>query len=162
MKRMEAERATEITRAREAERDQSLREMLGEAGVDKNRLRGAVAVLRDSTRWLDKEQRWTYVSKRDGVDEDLDMSEGVRGWTETDEGKSYLAPPTQPARGAPTAGNGATQHRSGSGSRPATGARSGAAPAQSARDAKVQQRQDAVNNLAGAMDALAGGNITIG
>lgn len=156
---LEAERARERQEARSRQRDDQLRDLLTEAGVDKLRLRGAVAVLRESTKFDEKAGEWLYTAKRDGVDEDGDLASGVREWSATDEGKSYLAPPASAGRVQPI--------RSGSGTRPAAAgaARVGAGtqPAAGAREAKAAAKAEAVANLTGAFDALAGGGgVTLG
>ncbi|HUS27599.1 MAG TPA: hypothetical protein VMZ53_03800 [Kofleriaceae bacterium] len=151
------EREQERTQARNRERDTMLREQLEAAGVDKNRVRGAIAVLRDSMKYDDKAGEWIYSSKRDGYEEPLDVSTGVSEWAATDEGKSYLAPPSN-----------AGQPRGGSGMRPgapnggAPRVQNGGRPAQDPKAAKAQAKVDAVKSLSTAIDSLAGGVIPLG
>lgn len=158
MEAMEAERKQEKETARNRERDTLLREQLEAAGVDKNRVRGAIAVLRDSMKYDDKAGEWTYSAKRDGYDEPLDVSTGVSEWAGTDEGKSYLAPPSNA---------GQQQQRGGSGVRP-TGAngqarvQNGGRAAADPKAAKVAAKQEAVSNLTKAIDSLGGGAIPLG
>lgn len=159
------EREQERQAARQATRDGALRELLGTAGVDKNRLRGAAAVLRDSTKYDDKTNEWYFVRKVDGVDEEVDLETGVRDWSATDEGKSYLAPPSGGGGGF---GGGQRQQtiRSGSGTR--TGGGNGAPrsgtnnPATDAKTAKAQNKAQAMQNLTGAINELAGGTMPLG
>lgn len=142
--------------ARNGKRDSMLREQLEAAGVDKNRIRGAVAVLRDSMKYDEKAGEWIYNSKREGYEEPLDVAAGVSEWAATDEGKSYLAPPQQQQ-----------QQRGGSGVRPAGGGgaprlQNGGRPQVDPKAAKVQAKQDALQNLTKAIDSLGGGNIPLG
>lgn len=158
--KLEAERKAERESARSATRDASLRELLTSAGVDKNRIRGAIAVLRESTKFDDKTSEWAFIRKSDGIDEELDLDTGVREWAATDEGKSYLAPPTA---GGPGGGPRAPQLRSGSGTRPGgSPARGGAAPVADPKQAKVQAKQQAMQTLTSAIGELAGGNVPLG
>lgn len=158
--KLEREREQERQAARNAARDTALREQLTNAGVDKNRIRGAVAVLRDAMRFDDKADEWVYVSKRDGVDEDIDLAEGVKEWASTDEGKSYLAP-----AGAGGGGNGgpAPQLRRGAGTRSGpNGPRGTTNPTPNAQQARQQTIATAQQTLAGAIDALSGGAVPLG
>lgn len=157
MDKMTQEREQERTQARNTTRDASLRELLTAAGVDKNRLRGAVAVLRESTKFDDKTNEWTFVRKGDAGDEELDLDTGVKDWAGTDEGKSYLAP-VQAGAGGPRA----PQLRSGAGTRPGATPARGAAPVADAKAAKAQQRAAAVQSLVGAIGELGGSNVTVG
>lgn len=152
------EREQERTQARNRERDTLLREQLEGAGVDKNRIRGAVAVLRDSMKYDDKAGEWVYNAKRDGYEEPVDVSAGVSEWAGTDEGKSYLAPPS----------NGG-QQRGGSGVRPTGGGnggtprlQNGGRPIADPKQAKAQAKADAVQNLSKAIDSLGGSGIPLG
>lgn len=158
MAQIEAERKQERETARNRERDTLLREQLEAAGVDKNRIRGAVAVLRDSLKYDDKAGEWTYTAKRDGFEDVIDVSAGVGEWAGTDEGKSYLAPPSN--------GQG-QQQRSGSGVRPsgpggAPRVQNGGRAAVDPKAAKQQAKADAVQNLSKAIDSLGGGTIPLG
>lgn len=151
------EREQERQQTRNTARDASLRELLTAAGVDKNRMRGAIAVLRESTKYDDKANEWTFVRRGEGGDEELDLDTGVKDWASTDEGKSYLAPAQAGAGGAR-----GPQLRSGAGTRPgATPARAGA-PVADAKAAKAQARAAAVQSLVGAIGELGGGNIPVG
>lgn len=161
LNQLETERKQEREQARNRERDTLLREQLEAAGVDKNRIRGAVAVLRDSMKYDDKTGEWSYKAKRDGFDEDVDIAAGVGEWASTDEGKSYLAPP-----------NSGGQPRGGSGMRPNGGAggtgagaprlANGGRPAQDPKAAKQAAKQDAMKALAGAVNELGGGTVNLG
>jgi hypothetical protein len=83
--------------ARTTARDSLLMTGLGKLGVDKNRMRGAAAVLKE-TLVQDKAGNWMYRAQRDGYTEDLALDAGLGEWAATDEGKSYLAP-TQAVNG---------------------------------------------------------------
>jgi hypothetical protein len=80
-----------------AQRDGKLTELLTAGGVDKLRLRGAAAVVRDSL-VQDKDGSWKYRAQRDGYHEDLEVGAGIKEFLETDEGKAYL-PATAGANG---------------------------------------------------------------
>lgn len=156
---LEDERKQERETARNRERDTLLREQLEAAGVDKNRIRGAVAVLRDSMKYDDKAGEWIYSAKRDGYEDPIDVSAGVSEWAGTDEGKSYLAPPSNSG-----------QPRGGSGVRPTGGAgggnaprlQNGGRPVADPKQAKAAAKQEAVKNLSVAIDSLGGAAIPLG
>lgn len=155
---IEEERKTEREQARNGKRDALLREHLEAAGVDKNRIRGAVAVLRENMKHDDKTGEWFYKAKRDGFEEDLDVEAGVGEWAGTDEGKSYLAPPT----GAQQRGGSGTRiGAQGSGGR-VGGAIGGGRPATDPKAAKVQAKQEAMKTLTDAVGGLMGSAIPLG
>lgn len=157
--KMRTEREAERVQTRNRERDAMLREELTKAGVDPNRMRGAVKVVQDSLVYDDKNDEWTYRTKRDGIDEDLDVSAGVSEWAGTDEGKSYLGA----AKGTQQ------EQRRGAGTRVQTQTRAAGGgvinrgnATQDAKTAKVQAKQEAYKNLAGAINELGGATIGIG
>lgn len=143
---LDAERKAEKEQLRNRERDGLLTEHLTKAGVDPHRLRGAVAVLRDTLVYDDKEGSWSYRAKRDGFDEDLDVALGVKEWAGTDEGKSYLAP-QQPVRGG--AGTRVQQA--------VAGVVAGAARGTDPKAAKAQRDANARAQLVTATNELLGG-----
>lgn len=149
-----AEREAERQQARNEKRDGTLRELLGGAGVDPNRLRGAVAVLREQTKYDDKNNEWLIAAG----DEEFDLAAGVAQFVATDEGKAYLAPQqgTRPA-GSPAV-------RSGAGTRPSGTVQRGAGtrPVTSAADAKAQGKQQAAQDLASAVAGLLGNSVPLG
>ena len=108
-KQRDAELKDVAKREREGKRDAMLADHLGKAGVDKNRVRGAAAVLRDSMVWVDTANNgqggWVYRAQRDGYHEDLDVAAGVKEWAATDEGKAYVAANPQLRGGAGTGAN---------------------------------------------------------
>lgn len=148
-----AEREAERQASRNEKRDGTLRELLGQAGVDPNRLRGAVAVLREQTKYDDKTNEWLVVSG----DEETDIPAGVNAFLATDEGKAYLAPQT----GARPAG-GAAPVRSGAGTRPNGGTVRPTRPVASAADAKSAGKQQAAQELAAAVGSLLGNTVPLG
>ncbi len=156
---IEEERKQEREQSRNRERDSMLRERLEAAGVDKNRIRGAIAVLKEQTKYDDKAGEWFYKAKRDGFEEDLDLDAGVSEWADTDEGKSYLAPPTGAAQ--PRGGSGSRPNTQGSGGR-AGGVIGGGRPAVDPKAAKAQAKQDAVKTLNDAVGGLMGGAVNLG
>lgn len=147
------EREAERQANRNKERDGTLRELLQGAGVDPNRLRGAVAVLRESTKYDDKNSEWLVVQG----DEELDLATGVAGFVATDEGKAYLAP-QQGAR--PPVNQPVT--RSGAGTRPNGSTRQPTRPVASAADTKSAAKQQAAQELASAVGSLLGNTVPLG
>jgi len=155
------ERKLEREQNRNRDRDGQLREHLTKAGVDPNRIRGAIAVLRESTKYDDKAGEWYYTTKRDGLDEDLDLGAGAAEWVKTDEGKSYLgtggtADPGRRGAGMRTGGG-----VIGGGAGGGTGGGAGAARGDG-KQAKVAAKQEAMGKLSQAIDSLAGGAVTLG
>ncbi len=162
---LENERKTEREQARARERDSQLREHLTKLGVEPNRMRGAIAVLRESTRLDEKTGTWSYIAKRDGYDEELDLDAGAQDWAATDEGKAYLAPPQRQGAGAGQPGVQIRQpaaRTGGSGARPGAGAGGGRTAPASQQQQRAGAKTEAVQNLAGAVDALLGGAVQIG
>lgn len=153
---IEAERKLEREQNRARDRDGVLRESLTKLGVDANRMRGAVAVLRETTKYDEKTGEWSYVAKREGYDEEIDLSAGAAEWAKTDEGKSYLAPAQTGARG----GSGTRV-----GAAPVIGSGGGGAASRAGSDpkaAKLANKQEAMKQLTEGVNALAGGAITVG
>lgn len=155
---IEEERKLEREQGRNRERDAQLKEQLTAAGVEPNRIRGAIAVLKESTKYDDKTGEWFYKAKRDGFDEDLDISAGVQEWAGTDEGKAYLAPP---AGAQPRQGSGSRPNVQGSGGR-AGGVIGGGRPIADPKQAKAAAKQDAMKSLTDAVGGLMGGTIPLG
>lgn len=147
------EREAERQANRNKERDGTLRELLQGAGVDPNRLRGAVAVLREQTKYDDKNNEWLVAQG----DDELDLATGVAAFVATDEGKAYLAPQqgVRPAGGQP-------QVRSGAGTRPNGGTARPTRPVASAADAKAAGKQQAAQELAAAVGSLLGNTVPLG
>lgn len=149
------------TAARNRDRDSRLTAAATSANVDKNRTRGAVALLRDQVKF-DKDGNAYMTVQRNGLDEDVDLETGAAEFFKTDEGKAYLAP-QQPVRGGSGSGGGGNG-RTTSASVINRGQGGGQnAPVQQRNTAKVAAKQEAVNNLAGAVEELiGGGNINLG
>jgi len=147
-------------RARETERDNGITTALSALGVDKHRMRGAVAVVRESLVEIKDPAapggvRYAYKAKRNGFEEDVDIAEGVAEWGRTDEGKSYLAP-TQAARGG--AG---TRQTGGQAAGQAAGG--GRGTPQDPKEAKAQKQQQALDQLARDLGAsVQGGTVELG
>lgn len=163
---IEEERKTERAQAEARERDSFLREQLGKLGVDQNRMRGAVAVLRESVKKDPETGDWIYKAQRDGYVEDLDLSKGVAEWGNTDEGKSYRTPP-----GKGAGGNNGQQRQQGAGggqvnvigTKPNGGNNSAAQKKEQDAAANQQRKAEAVDKLANAVNSLVGGaNIDVG
>lgn len=171
--KLEGERKTEREQAAARERDDKLRDIAKDLGVDPNRMRGAVAVLRESTRQDSKTGEWFFVTKGDAGEEEHDLEVGARAWGATDEGKAYLAPPA-PAQGAGRGGTGTRQAtvQSPAAGAPARGPRrvigapagspAPAGAAQGADPARTQRVAAAQAQLGDALDSLAGGSLRIG
>lgn len=152
--KMREERVKERQMLRERERDSTIREQLEAAGVEKNRLRGAIAVVREGLTYDEKAQTWVGKINRDGIEDEADIAGVVGHWTATDEGKSYVAPPA----------NQRQQQRVGSGVRPQPAGVGVTRPtaAVDPKAAKVQRQQQAVDDLAGAVAVMvSGGGIEI-
>jgi hypothetical protein len=92
LKRQQEQTAAQEAEARNARRDQALTEGLTKLGVDKNRMRGAVAIARESTVWDEGTKSWVWRAQRNGYHEDLGIDAGLGEWGKGDEGKSYIAP----------------------------------------------------------------------
>lgn len=160
---IEEERKQERNDARNARRDARLTELAVTAGVEKNRVRGAVAVLREQT-FFDKEGNAMMKIARTGYDEDADLDTGSAEWFKSDEGKSYLAP-----QGA-TQQRGTTQQRGSTAATVVQRGGGGAAAAGSsnrqttdAKAAKTERKEKALADLAEGIGALiGGGSIDIG
>jgi len=152
---IEQEREQERTQAHHARRDAALVEIATKAGVDKNRLRGAVALLRDQVKF-DKEGNPLMSVKRHGIDEDVTIEEGAGEFFKTDEGKAYLAP----TQAAPRGGSGGGRGTSAAG---VVNRAPNNAPARGATEAKTERKQAAAEAFVGAVGELfAGGNINVG
>lgn len=146
---MEAERTKEKAQAAALTRDTALRDHLGKLGVKSELMRGAVAILRESTRQDEKTGEWSYVAQRDGYTEELDLGAGAKDWIGTDEGKAHVAAPDKPRPG-------------GVGMPRVIGGNGGARPPASgdAKSAKAQKVAGAYEQLAQAAGALvAGGDL---
>lgn len=153
---MENERKQERRNARIAERDRKLIEIATTAGVEKNRVRGVVALLGSSVKIDDESGAMTVAVKRDGFEDEVSLEEHASEFFKTDEGKSYLAPP-QPNRGPvrqPGGGGAPVRQPGGGGSN---------APARG-KDAQKEQRvEEARQELQqGLAELVGGGSIGIG
>ena len=147
---MEAERKLEKAQAAASARDAGLREHLGKLGVKPELMRGAVAILRESTRQDEKTGEWSYVAQRDGYTEELDLGAGAKDWIGTDEGKAHVAAPEKPRPG----GTGMPRVIGGNGG-PRAGASNG--DAKTAKQAKVAGAFESLAQAAGAL--AAGGDL---
>jgi hypothetical protein len=154
--KLEADRRAERDGARNAARDSRLREELGKVGVDPLRMKGALAVIRDAVKIDDKTGELSYKAAREGYEEDLDLSRGVKEWADTDEGKSYRAPQAPKGRAA-VAG---AVNVVGSGERPNGGR---AAAEQQKAAVKSERKAAALDTLGAAVGSLIGGaNLDLG
>lgn len=146
------ERQTERLKSRDEARDRRIIESATTAGVDKNRLRGATALLRDQVKY-DREGNPIMTVKRGGVEEDVDIETGAAEFFKTDEGKAYLAP-TAPARGG-------TQQRTSAASVAARaggqgGQASSNAPVRGRAEQNVERKVNAMKQLGDGVAALLG------
>ncbi len=162
---IEEERKQERADARNARRDAKLTELAVTAGVEKNRVRGAVAVLREAT-FFDKEGTPMMKVARTGYDEDADLDTGAAEFFKSDEGKSYLAPQGKQGAGG---GAGAGQQRGSSAAGVVNrggGGASGGSSNRSTKDqaeAKNERKAKALEDLSNGIGALiGGGSIDIG
>lgn len=152
------ERADERIRMRDSDRDRKLTEQATAAGVDKNRLRGVTALLRDQVKY-DRDGNPYMTVKRGGVDEDVDLEVGTAEFFKTDEGKSYLAPTQQGAGGARQAATGGRTNAASVAGGAARGAGGGGsnAPVRGADQQKADRKQAALKQLGEGVEALLGG-----
>lgn len=147
-------------RVREQERDAGITAALGSLGVDKNRMRGAAAVVRESLVEIKDPAapggvRYAMKAKRNGFEEEVEIAEGVAEWGRTEEGRSYLAP-TQAARGG--AGT-----RAAAGAGAGQGAGNGRGTPQDPKEAKAQRQQAALDDLTRSlMGTVQGGVVELG
>lgn len=154
---IEAEREKERVATRHAKRDSTLTELATKAGVDKNRLRGVTALMREAVQFDDDGNPFMVV-KRHGVDEQVSIEDGAADFFKSDEGKSYLAPSTPTPRG----GSGTRQQTNAAGVARAGGGGSNA-PAKGKDAAKQERIAQANQNLAEALSEISGGgNIVVG
>lgn len=133
--------AAETTARKAALLDNELGRELAAVGVDKLRLRGALAVHRAQA-FVDDSGAVKYKIKRDGYDEDLDPSEALKEWAATDEGKSYLAP---------------TGSTGGAGARAPRNAGAQRKPSPTSPEARADIKADAAAALPGLIDQMIGG-----
>jgi len=158
---LEDERKKERETAQNNERDGTLREILTAAKIDPNRMRGAIAVVRDSVK-RDAEGKLVYKAQRQGYVDDLTLEDGVAEWLATDEGKSYQAP----AQGVRGGGAGTRQAGAARGGGGVAGVVKGGAnaPTRGAQDVnvKAQRRQAAFDALSAAINTDDGGTVEIG
>jgi hypothetical protein len=134
--------------ARKASKVESeLTKALTELGVDKNRIRGALAIHKGSAQVDDETGNVLFKMKRDGYEEDLEPAAALKEWAGTDEGKSYIAP---------------TGSGGGAGARPPRQQGPGRKPAPNTAEAKAEKVANAKTDLLGAVGQLvAGGSIAI-
>lgn len=141
--------------ARNRDRDSRLTSIATSVGVDKNRIRGAVSLLKDQVSF-DKEGNAIMKVQRGGFDEDVDIETGASEFFKTDEGKSYLAP-QQALRG----GSGQRTSTTTVVNRGAGGANNN--PSRGAQQEKAGKKAEAANALADAVgELIGGGNINLG
>jgi hypothetical protein len=130
--------SAEAAARKAAQLDTELGRALDSIGVDKLRLRGALAIHRGAA-FIDDAGAVKFRAKRDGYEEELDPAEALKEWADTDEGKSYLAP---------------TGSTGGSGARASRGNSSGAARKQAAAG---DDKAAAAQALPGLIDEMIGG-----
>lgn len=112
--------AAQEAEARNARRDAMLTDGLTKLGVDKHRLRGALAIARDAMVWDAEAQTptggkgaWVWRAQRNGYHEDLTVEAGLGEWGKSEEGKSYIAASPQLRGGGGAAGSQLQQRRVG-------------------------------------------------
>lgn len=112
--------AAQEAEARNARRDAMLTDGLTKLGVDKHRMRGALAIARDAMVWDAEAQTatggkgaWVWRAQRNGYHEDLTVDAGLGEWGKSEEGKSYIAPSPQLRGGGGAAGSQLQQRRVG-------------------------------------------------
>jgi hypothetical protein len=141
-----AQRTKEAEARKNAAIDSTLTSALTEIGVDKHRMRGALAVHKGSA-YVDDAGNVLFKIKRDGYEEDLEPGAFLKEWSGTDEGKSYIAP---------------TGASGGAGARAPKPAGATRKPAPTSPEAKAQKIADAKTSLLSAVAGeLAGGTVAI-
>lgn len=151
---IEQEREQERVQARNTKRDATLAELATKAGVDKNRLRGVVALLRDGVQF-DKEGNPYMTVERHGLPEQVTLEVGAGEFFKSDEGKAYIAPASPNPRGGTGGGRGTTAA--------SVTRRTSNAPAKGGSEAKQERQQAATQQLTDAIGELfSGGGINIG
>ena len=144
LKEQETAAQTAERERREATIAGKLKDGLTKLKVDPLRIKGALAVVRENVKVDEKTGAATWLAKRDGYDEDLEIEAGLKEWAATDEGKSY---------------QGATGSPGGTGSR---APQAGRAPAKAGPEVKQQRLREAKVGLLGAVgEMIAGGSIAI-
>jgi hypothetical protein len=139
--------AKEAESRKQSKIEATLTTALTELGVDKNRIRGALAIHKGTAHVDDESGSVLFKMKRDGYEEDLEPAAALKEWAGTDEGKSYLGP---------------TGSGGGSGARPPRTPGPARKPAPSTPEAKQERVQSAKTDLLGAVSQLvAGGSIAI-
>ncbi len=157
LKAMEDERVAERRRSLNSDRDNKLRDIATTAGVDKNRVRGVVALLGSSVNVDEKTGAMTVKVQREGYEDEQTVDAYAADFFKSDEGKAYLAP-TQPAR------PGGPQRTTAAGvvARPAGGGMSNAPDrgAKAAKSEKIAEAHEALTNAIG--ELVGGGSVGIG
>ena len=123
-------------------------------------MRGAIAVLRDSTKYDEKNNEWFYARKVDGIEEELDLVAGAETWAGTDEGKAYLAPPSGINGGRPAAARGGSGTRPGAVNTPQL--RGSMAPVADPKQARAQTKAAAIQTLTNAINSLQDPSTVVG
>ena len=164
---IEAERKQDRINARNAKRDARLTELVTAAGVDKLRVRGAVAILRDQVKIDEHSGDLSMTVQRKGYTEDVDLDDGVAEFFATDEGKAYLAPQGRQGGGGGggNANTGKTSARTvvRAGGGGGSGSGTSNAGMKGADQAKAERKAQALEGLQGAVaELMGGGNIEIG
>lgn len=150
---MEAERKAERDQFEARERDDKIGSALKAVGVDPNRMRGAIAVIREGVK---KGEDGSYIAKvqRDGYEEEITVDKAAKEWAQTDEGRSYLADTKGQGQQRRAAGGGGVINViNGGGATKKEGANGKAAAA----EAKGERKAAAMDKLAGAVNELTGG-----
>jgi hypothetical protein len=150
MQRKLQERDEQLAKEAEARKASKIETTLGQAltelGVDKNRIRGALAIHKSGA-IVDDEGNVVFRVKRDGYDEDLAPADALKEWAGTDEGKSYIAP---------------TGSSGGAGARAPRQTGAARKPAGGTPEAKAEKVAQAKTELLQAVGQLtAGGSISI-
>lgn len=98
---------TEAKRLRSEERT-ALTEALVQAGVDKSRMRAAVALIygEDQAVGRDDDKRIVFKIPKAGYTDEVTLEEGISHWLKTDEGKAFL-----PAKGSAGSGAAGSNHQ---------------------------------------------------
>ena len=100
---IQKERDTEVSKRKDFELRNTVKEQLLKNGVNPNMVKAAMAILVDSDKLVsyneDNEICWS--DKELGK---IDLSSGLKNWSKTDEGKSFLAPKSLQGTGSTSRG----------------------------------------------------------
>jgi hypothetical protein len=96
---IQKERDTEVSKRKDTELRNVVKEQLLKAGVNPSMVKAAMAILVDSDKVVGYDEA-DQVSWKDNDLGSIDLASGLRNWSKTDEGKSFIAPKLVQGTGA--------------------------------------------------------------